>query len=261
MHGTGRSRTRQDTETDIRNVQSIDDIVKDFLDFLVLERELGTKEVEFNRALLTLPAPVRAAPALKAVPTPALTPSSATARPQPAGANPFAAEPDLAGSCVESSLSGSKCKVLFVAETIYSKLCEGVTGELFLKVLAAMKLEPSDAAFLDFKRKSANTALPRRAGKEELAAVHALIMDAISRLSPEIVVAFGQTALLSVSPGSVMLRDRWYLLSGVSILGAVHPADIVRFMKNGGSGLGRAKKELWNEMKAVLKKLGRDVGV
>lgn len=242
-------------------MQSIDDIVKDFLDFLVLERELGTKEVEFDRALLTLPAPVRAAPALKAAPSPASIPATVAAKPRPAGVNPFAAEPAATSAGIESSLAGSHCKVLFVAETIYSKLCEGITGELFLKVLAAMKLEPGDAAFLDFKRKNGNTSAPRRASKEELEAVHSTIMNAVSGLSPEIVVAFGQTALSAISPGSVMLRDRWYLLSGVSILGAVHPADIVRFMKNGGSGLARAKKELWNEMKAVLKKLGRDVGV
>jgi len=69
-----------------------------------------------------------------------------------------------------------------------------------------------------------------------------------------VIVALGATAvrgLLDVNLGITKMRGNWYTYRDVPIMPTFHPAYLLRNPP--------AKREVWEDMKEVLRKLGRPV--
>jgi len=68
-----------------------------------------------------------------------------------------------------------------------------------------------------------------------------------------VIVVLGATAmkaLLDIQLGISKIRGNWYNFHGIPILPTFHPAYLLRNPA--------AKKEVWQDMQAVLTKLGRE---
>jgi len=74
----------------------------------------------------------------------------------------------------------------------------------------------------------------------------------ITTLQPKVIIALGATAvqgLLQTSTGISKLRGTWMTFEGIPFMPTYHPAYLLRNPS--------AKKDVWNDLKAVLKHLGR----
>jgi DNA polymerase len=80
------------------------------------------------------------------------------------------------------------------------------------------------------------------------------LLSQIDLVKPKIIVALGATAvqsLLDVQIGITKMRGHWYTFRDIPIMPTFHPAYLLRNPS--------AKKEVWEDIKAVLEKLGRQV--
>lgn len=88
---------------------------------------------------------------------------------------------------------------------------------------------------------------------DEMDACLPFLKEQIAILHPKVVVALGATAvrgLLNVSAGIMKLRGNWMLFEGIDVMPTLHPAYLLRNPP--------AKKEAWEDLKAVLRRLGRE---
>ncbi len=74
-------------------------------------------------------------------------------------------------------------------------------------------------------------------------------------LEPQVIVALGATAvqgLLGTSEGITRLRGKWKLYKGrIAVMPTFHPAYLLR--------TPAAKREVWTDLQAVLRQMGRAV--
>jgi DNA polymerase len=78
------------------------------------------------------------------------------------------------------------------------------------------------------------------------------VLRQIELIQPKVIVALGATALralLDVQLGITKMRGHWYTFREIPIMPTFHPAYLLRNPP--------AKKEVWDDMQAVVKKLGR----
>ena len=129
----------------------------------------------------------------------------------------------------------------------------GRAGELLTKIIIAMGFKREDvyiANVLKCRPRGKPHAIARRSN--ELPAVP---VDAqIDLIKPKVIVGLGATAvrsLLDVQIGITKMRGNWYTFRNIPIMPTFHPAYLLRNPP--------AKKEVWDDMKTVLKKLGREV--
>ena len=128
----------------------------------------------------------------------------------------------------------------------------GRAGELLTKIIAAMGFRREDvyiANVLKCRPPENRTPLP-----DEVTNCLPYLLSQIELIKPKIIVALGATAvraLLDVQIGITKMRGHWYTFRDISIMPTFHPAYLLRNPP--------AKKEVWEDMKAVLEKLGREV--
>jgi len=128
----------------------------------------------------------------------------------------------------------------------------GRAGELLTKIIAAMGCNREEvyiANVLKCRPPENRTPLPH-----EVTNCLPYLISQIELIQPKIIVALGATAvraLLDVQLGITKMRGHWYTFRDIPIMPTFHPAYLLR---NPG-----AKKEVWEDMKAVLEKLGREV--
>lgn len=87
---------------------------------------------------------------------------------------------------------------------------------------------------------------------DEIAACLPYLREQIALLRPKVLVALGATAvrgLLDVETGITKLRGKWLVYEGIDLMPTYHPAYLLRNPAG--------KKDVWDDMKAVLAKLGR----
>jgi DNA polymerase len=78
------------------------------------------------------------------------------------------------------------------------------------------------------------------------------LREQLELVSPKVVVALGATAvegLLGMGGGITQLRGQWKLYRGIPVMPTFHPAYLLRTPS--------AKREVWSDLQAVLKQLGR----
>jgi len=126
----------------------------------------------------------------------------------------------------------------------------GRAGELLTKIIAAMGCKREDvyiANVLKCRPPQNRTPLP-----DEISNCLPYLLSQIELIQPKVIVALGATAvraLLDVQLGITKMRGHWYTFRDIPIMPTFHPAYLLRNPP--------AKKEVWEDMKAVLEKLGR----
>jgi DNA polymerase len=128
----------------------------------------------------------------------------------------------------------------------------GRAGELLTKIIIAMGFKREDvyiANVLKCRPPENRTPLP-----EEVTNCLPYLLSQIDLIKPKVIVGLGATAvraLLDVQLGITKMRGHWYTFRDIPIMPTFHPAYLLRNPP--------AKKEVWEDMKAVLEKLGREV--
>jgi DNA polymerase len=89
---------------------------------------------------------------------------------------------------------------------------------------------------------------------EEMQACMPYLKQQLALLKPKVIVCLGSTAvkgLLEVQTGITKLRGTWMQFEGIDVMPTFHPAYLLRNPK--------AKRDVWEDMKDVLDKLGRPI--
>ncbi len=151
-----------------------------------------------------------------------------------------------------------KAEIMFVGEgpghdeDIQGLPFVGRSGELLTKIIAAMGFRREEvyiANVVKCRPPENRTPLP-----DEVANCLPYLLSQIELIQPKVIVALGATAvraLLDVQLGITKMRGHWYTFRDIPIMPTFHPAYLLRNPP--------AKKEVWDDMKAVLEKLGREV--
>lgn len=128
----------------------------------------------------------------------------------------------------------------------------GRAGQLLTKIIEAMGFQRSEVYIANvLKCRPPENRVPE---PEEVANCLPFLLKQIELIQPQVIVALGATAvrgLLDVGLGITKMRGHWYTYHGVPMMPTFHPAYLLRNPP--------AKKEVWDDMKAVLAKLGRPV--
>lgn len=128
----------------------------------------------------------------------------------------------------------------------------GRAGQLLTQIIKAMGLAREDVYI-------ANVVKCRPPGNrnpepDEIAACSPFLQAQISAIGPTVIVALGkfaaQTLLQTETPIS-RLRGQFHALGGVAVMPTFHPSYLLRNPA--------AKREVWEDMKLVMKKLGEPV--
>jgi DNA polymerase len=155
-------------------------------------------------------------------------------------------------------VGSERAEIMFVGEApgrdedLQGEPFVGRAGELLTKIIAAMGFKRKDvyiANVLKCRPPENRTPLP-----DEVTNCLPYLVSQIELVKPKMIVALGATAvraLLDVQIGITRMRGHWYTFRDIPIMPTFHPAYLLRSPS--------AKKEVWDDMKAVLEKLGRQV--
>ena len=128
----------------------------------------------------------------------------------------------------------------------------GRAGKLLTKMIEAMGLSREEVFIgniLKCRPPDNRAPLP-----EEMAMCMPYLLRQIQVLKPKVIVAMGNTSvksLLKTDTGITKLRGEWTEFEGVPFMPTYHPAYLLRNPP--------MKKDCWEDLKSVLKKLGRKV--
>jgi uracil-DNA glycosylase family 4 len=128
----------------------------------------------------------------------------------------------------------------------------GRSGELLTKIIAAMGFRREEVYIANVVK--CRPPENRKPQPDEIANCLPYLLSQIELIQPKVLVALGATAvqgLLDVQLGITKMRGHWYTFRDIPIMPTFHPAYLLRNPL--------AKKEVWEDMKAVLEKLGREV--
>ncbi|MGD1019256.1 MAG: uracil-DNA glycosylase [Verrucomicrobiia bacterium] len=155
-------------------------------------------------------------------------------------------------------VGNARAEIMFVGEApgrdedMQGEPFVGRAGELLTKIIAAMGFKREDvyiANVLKCRPPENRTPLP-----DEVTNCLPYLVSQIELIQPKVIVALGATAvrgLIDVQLGITKMRGHWYTFRDILIMPTFHPAYLLRNPP--------AKKEVWEDMKAVLEKLGRKV--
>ncbi len=92
---------------------------------------------------------------------------------------------------------------------------------------------------------------------DEVQACAPYLRQQIELIAPEVIVTLGNPStrfLLSTMEGITKLRGKWQSYNGIAVMPTYHPSFLLR---NGGdAGNTPQKRDVWNDMKMVIEKLG-----
>jgi DNA polymerase len=128
----------------------------------------------------------------------------------------------------------------------------GRAGQLLTKIIEAMGFQREEVYIANvLKCRPPNNRVPEPG---EVANCLPYLLAQIDAIQPKVMVALGATAvrsLLDVQLGITKMRGNWYTFHNIPIMPTFHPAYLLRNPA--------AKREVWEDMKTVLAKLGRPV--
>ena len=212
-------------------METFDEILGAFEQALELERELGTRTVECDRALLT---PLR--PAAPAAPKPAPkveTPAPASQTPvPPRSASPSSLPPRTPQSSLPTQPSQPSPLVDFAF--IAAQIPQGAAAELLAKMVAAMGYTMNQVTVV-----AAATAVEAKPS----ATVY--------------VVLGGSDAFRVFAPGQRAALGLWTEVGGVPTIVTYSPAKILSYFGNDVAGLTKAKRQIWSDLKSALARIGK----
>ncbi len=126
----------------------------------------------------------------------------------------------------------------------------GAAGKLLTRMIKAMGLTREEVFIgniLKCRPPDNRTPLP-----EEMAACLPYLEAQLDLLKPRVIVALGGTAvkgLLDITTGITKIRGKWLSFRGIDLMPTFHPAYLLRAQS--------AKRYVWEDLQAVLKRLGR----
>ena len=128
----------------------------------------------------------------------------------------------------------------------------GRAGQLLTKIIEAMGLT-RDQVFIGNIVKC-RPPENRKPLPDEMHACLPYLREQIQLLKPKIIVALGATAIQGLlgieTVGITKMRGKWLSYNGIDLMPTYHPAYLLRNPT--------VKKDVWEDMKAVLSKLGRE---
>lgn len=128
----------------------------------------------------------------------------------------------------------------------------GRAGQLLTKIIEAMGYRREEVYIANvLKCRPPQNRVPE---PHEVANCLPFLHRQIDTIQPKVMVALGATAvraLLDVQLGITKMRGNWYTFRDIPIMPTFHPAYLLRNPP--------AKREVWEDMKTVLGKLGRPV--
>ncbi len=128
----------------------------------------------------------------------------------------------------------------------------GRAGQLLTKIILAMGFQREEVYIANvLKCRPPENRVPE---PEEVANCLPFLLSQIELVKPKVIVALGATALralLDVQLGITKMRGNWYTFREIPIMPTFHPAYLLRNPP--------AKADVWRDMQAVVKKLGREV--
>jgi len=172
--------------------------------------------------------------------------------------------------CTRCGLHAARTQTVFARGTGESGLCfvgegpgadedaqgypfVGKAGQLLDKMIAAMGFSRDEVYVCNIVK--CRPPDNRKPTPEEMAACMPYLTEQLSVLSPEVIVALGATAvqgLFGTGEGITRLRGRWKLYQGaIPVMPTFHPAFLLRDPSK--------KKEVWDDLQAVLRQMGRAV--
>lgn len=128
----------------------------------------------------------------------------------------------------------------------------GRAGQLLTKIIKAMGLEREQvyiANIVKHRPPQNRTPLP-----EEIVACTPFLEAQIAAIRPEVIVALGKPSaeFLTGNPeGISRIRGRWHDFKGIALMPTFHPSYLLRQPS--------AKRQVWEDMQEVLRKLGLPV--
>jgi DNA polymerase len=129
----------------------------------------------------------------------------------------------------------------------------GAAGQLLDKMIAAMGLSRDDVYVCNVVK--CRPPKNRKPEPDEMAACRPYLEEQIELISPQVMVALGATAvqgLLGTTEGITRLRGKWKLYRGrIPVMPTFHPAYLLR--------TPGAKREVWDDLQAVLRQMGRSL--
>lgn len=129
----------------------------------------------------------------------------------------------------------------------------GKAGQLLDKMIGAMGLDRDEVYIANIVK--CRPPKNRKPEVDEMSACVGYLRRQLDLVQPEVIVALGATAvqgLLGTSQGITRMRGNWKLYEGrIAVMPTFHPAYLLRSPA--------AKREVWEDLKAVLRHLGRPV--
>lgn len=216
------------------------------------------------------PTPGPAAPVPPLVPQPATPPPATTAAAASAALAEIAARVAV---CTKCRLSQSRTRtvpgqgtprpeIMFVGEgpgedeDRQGLAFVGRAGQLLTRMIIRMGLTRDQVFIANIvKCRPPENRVP---APDEMAACLPYLREQVAVLQPKVIVCLGATAvkgLLNNQTGITKLRGHWQTYQGVDVMPTLHPSFLLR-----GGGEDRARWwEVWEDLTAVLKKVGREV--
>jgi DNA polymerase len=204
------------------------------------------------------------------------TPSASPAPPASSGMEPLAPEEVVrrlavlaseAGSCTACRLHEGRTKSVFArgsASAVVAFVGEGPgyhedqsgkpfvgpAGQLLDKMIAAMGLGPDEIYVCNVvKCRPPENRTPE---PDEAVACSRFLVAQLELVRPRVIVALGRSAsegLGCSEPGARGWRGKWSTWNGVPVMSTFHPAYLLRSPEQ--------KRPVWNDLQAVVAKLGR----
>jgi DNA polymerase len=150
------------------------------------------------------------------------------------------------------------CELMFIGEApgrdedLQGEPFVGRAGELLTKIIQAMGFARHEVYIANvLKCRPPDNRPPE---PDEMQNCLPFLQEQIDLIQPKVMVALGATAVKALidSPlGITKMRGTWYTYRGRPIMPTFHPAYLLRNPT--------AKKEVWEDMQEVVRKLGREL--
>ena len=128
----------------------------------------------------------------------------------------------------------------------------GPSGQLLDKMILGMGYHPDDVYICNIVK--CRPPENRKPEPTEMAACSPFITQQLALIKPKVIVALGATAvqglLPSVMEGITQMRGKWKVYQQITpVMPTFHPAYLLRKPE--------AKRDVWNDLKAVMERLGK----
>ncbi len=208
-------------------METFDDILGAFEEALELERELGTRTVECDRALLV---PLRPAPPAAPVPLPPAPqppPPAPVAPPPPAPPPP---PPPPAPAAPKADAPSPRTDFAFIV----AQRPQDAAAEMLRGMVAAMGYAMDQVKVVA----AADAAAARPAARVYI-------------------VLGGSDAFRAFAPGQRAALGLWTTVADVPTIVTYSPARILSYFGGDAAKLAKAKRQIWSDLKSALARIGK----